>query len=74
MCTIFDLGDTEGHAFQSRTIGAELDDLQGGLDTVGEHELGILVGVQLNNALRFINDIARAGQFRYHIGTRRELA
>ena len=74
MCTIFDLGDTEGHAFQSRTIGAELDDLQGGLDTVGEHELGILVGVQLNNALRFINDIARAEQFRYHIGTRRELA
>ena len=71
---IFDLGNAEGYAFQSRTIGAELDQLQRGLDAVGEYELSILVGVQLNDALRFVNDVARAGQFSYHIGASRELA
>ena len=71
---IFDLGNAEGYAFQSRTIGAELDQLQRGLDAVGEYELGILVGVQLNDALRFVNDVARAGQFSYDISTSRELA
>ena len=74
MCSIFDLCNPEGYALQSRAIGAELDQLQRGLDAVGENKLGILVGVQLNDALGFVDDVARAGQFSYHIGAGRELA
>ena len=74
MCPILDFCNPESHTLQRRTIGTELDDLQRGFDAVGEYELGVLVGVQLNDALGFINDIAWAGQFRYHIGAGRELA
>ena len=43
--------------------------MQGGLDGVGEHKPGCLVGLQLDDALGLINDVAGAVQFRHHISS-----
>ena len=71
---VLDFGDAEGDASQSGTVRTELDDLNGGLDGIGEHKLCIFIGVQLNDALCLINHIAGAGLLRYHISTSRQLA
>ena len=74
MCPVFDFRNSEGDALQRRTVRAELDELQGGLDGIGENKLGILVGVQLNDALGLINDIALTGFLRDHISACGKLA
>ena len=71
---ILDFCNTEGDASQTGTVRTELDDLNGGLDGIGEHKLCIFIGVQLNDALCLINHIAGAGLLRYHISTGRQLA
>ena len=43
--------------------------MQGGLDGVGEHKTGCLVGLHLDDALGLIDDVARAVQFRHHISS-----
>ena len=43
--------------------------MQGGLDGVGEHKTGCLVGLQMDDALGLIDDVARAVQFRHHISS-----
>lgn len=64
---VLDLGDTEMHAAQGRTIRAFLDEPQGRLYVVGEHEFRRLIAIQLDDPLGFIDDIARAGYLRHHI-------
>ena len=67
MRSVLDLGDTEMNIFQAATVCAGLNDLQRGLDGVGENKLCVLVGVKLNNTLRLVDDIALTGFFRHHI-------
>ena len=73
MRSVLDLGDTEMYIFQAATICAGLNDLQRGLDGVGENKLCVLVGVKLNNTLRLVDDIALTGFFRHHISAGGEL-
>ena len=67
MCSVLDFGDTEMYIFQAAPVRAGLNDLQRGLDGIGEHELRVLVGVKLDDTLRLVDDIALAGFFRHHI-------
>ena len=69
---ILDLADTEGHPFQRRSIRTELYNLQRRLDAVGEHKLSVLIGIQLNNSLCLVDNIAGTAQFRHYISTRRK--
>ena len=69
MRTILNPGDAEGHPSQPGTVRTQLDEVQGGLDGVGEHKPGCLVGLQLDDALGLINDVAGAVQFRHHISS-----
>ena len=71
---ILDFCNTEGDASQTGAVRTELDDLNRRLDGIGEHKLCIFIGVQLNDALCLINDIAGAGLLRYHISTGRQFA
>ena len=71
---ILDLGDTEGNIFQPGAVRAGLDDLERGLDGVGKHELGVLVGVKLDDTLRLVDDVPLTGFFRDHIRARGQLA
>ena len=64
---VLDFGDAERHTAQRGAIGAELDKVKTGLDGVGKHELTGFIGVQLNDPLGLVNDVARAGFFRHHI-------
>ena len=65
---VFNFSDTEGHAGQPGTVRAQLDEVQGGLDGVGEHEPGRLVGLQLDDTLGLVDDVAGALQLGDHIG------
>ena len=67
MRPVLDLGNTEMNIFQAAPVRAGLNDLQGGLDGIGEYELCVLVGVKLDDALGLVDDIALTGFFRYHI-------
>ena len=67
MRPVLDLGNTEMNIFQAAPVRAGLNDLQRGLDGVGENKLCVLVGVQLNDALGLVDDIALTGFFRHHI-------
>ena len=69
---VLDFGDSEGHPSQPGAITAQLDELEGGLDVVGENELGVLIGLQLNDALGLVDDVAITGLFSYHIRPGRE--
>ena len=69
VASILDFGNAEGDASQPGAVGAELNQLEGRLDGVGKDELGVLVGIKLDNALGFIDDVAGAGLLRYHIGS-----
>ena len=67
MRTILNPGDAEGHPSQPGTVRTQLDEVQGGLDGVGEHKPGCLVGLQMDNALGLIDDVAGALQLGDHI-------
>ena len=73
MRSILNFGDTEMNIFQAAPVRAGLDDLQRGLDGVGEYELCILVGVKLDDTLGLVDDIALTGFFRHHIRAGGEL-
>ena len=62
-----DLCQPEGDALQGGAVRADFLEQQLGQLGVGEHELGRLVGFQLNDALGVVNHIARTGQLRYHV-------
>lgn len=64
---ILDLRDPERDPGQPGTVTAQLDELEGGLDVVGENELGVLIGLQLNDALGLVDDVAITGLFSYYI-------
>ena len=74
MRTIFDFGNTECHTAQRGAVGAEFDEVETGLDGVGKYELAGLVGVQLNDPLGLVNDVAGAGFFGHHVGSRLQIA
>ena len=74
MGSILDLGDTEGDIFQPGAVRAGFDDLERGLDGVGEYELRVLVGVKLDNALRLVDDVALTDFLRDHIRAGGQLA
>ena len=65
---VFNFSDTEGHAGQPGTVRAQLDEVQGGFHRVGEHEPGRLVGLQLDDPLGLVDDVAGAFQLGDHIG------
>ena len=67
MRSVLDLGDTEMYIFQAATVCAGLNDLQRGLDGIGEYELCVLIGVKLDDTLGLVDDIALTGFFRHHI-------
>ena len=69
---VLDLRDPERDPGQPGTVTAQLDELEGGLDVVGKNELGVLIGLQLNNALGLVDDVAITGLFSHHIRTSRE--
>ena len=73
VASILDLGDAERHTRQPGAVGAELDQLEGRLDGVGKDELGVLIGVKLDDALGLVDDVAGAGLLRYHIGPSRQV-
>ena len=54
-------GDAEGDALQGSAVRALFNEMEAGPDAVGEHELSILILVQLNDPLSLIHDIAGAG-------------
>ena len=74
MSPILNLGDTESNIFQLGAVRAGLDNLERGLDGVGKHELGVLVGVKLDNTLRLVDDVALTGFLRDHISAGGQLA
>ena len=53
--------------FQAAPVRAGLNDLQRGLDGIGENKLCVLVGVKLDDTLGLVDDIALTGFFRHHI-------
>ncbi len=57
MAAIFNLCDAEGNTRQPRTVCAELDQLKGGLDRIGENKLRILIGLQIDDALSIVDDV-----------------
>ena len=69
---VLDFGDSERDPGQPGTVTAQLDELEGGLDMVGKNELGVLIGLQLNDALGLVDDVAITGLFSYHIRPGRE--
>ena len=71
---VLDFGNAEGHIFQPGAVRAGLDDLERGLDSVGEHELRVLVGVELDDALRLVDDVALTGFLRDYISAGGQLA
>ena len=73
MRSVLNFSDTEMNIFQAAPVRAGLDDLQGGLDGVGEYELCVLVGVKLDDTLGLVDDIALTGFFRHHIRAGGEL-
>ena len=74
VASILDFGNAEGDASQPGAVCAELNQLKGRLDGVGKDELGILIGVKLEDALGLVNDVAGAGLLRYDISPRLEVA
>ena len=64
---VLNLGDPEGDASQPGAVAAQFDELKRRLDVIGEYELGVLIGFQLNDALGFIDHIAITGFFSYYI-------
>ena len=62
-----DLRQPEGDALQGGAVRADFLEQQLGQLGVGEHELGRLVGLQLDDPLGVVNHIARTGQLRYHV-------
>ena len=74
MRSVLDLGDTEMYIFQPGAVRAGLDDLERGLDGVGEYELGVLVGVKLDDTLCLVDDVALTGFLCDHISAGGQLA
>ena len=68
VAAILDLGDAESHPGQPGAIAAQLDELQRGLDMIGENELGVFIGLQINDTLGLVDHIAIAGFFGHYIG------
>ena len=66
-------GDPEGHPGQRGAVSAQLDEDEGGPGMVGENELRVLIGIELDNALGVVDDIARTALFSHHIGACGEL-
>ena len=71
--SVLNFCDAEMNIFQAATVCAGLNDLQRGLDGVGEYELCVLVGVKLDDTLGLVDDIALTGFFRHHIRAGGEL-
>ena len=69
---VLNLGDPEGDASQPGAVAAQLDELERGVDVIGENELGIFIGLQLNDTLGLVDHIAVAGFFSHYIGARGE--
>ena len=69
MGAVLNFGDAEGDPSQPGTVRTQLDEVQGGFHRVGEHEPGRLVGLQMDDALGLVDDVARAVQFRHHISS-----
>ena len=72
MAAILDLGDAERDTGQPGAIAAQLDELQRGLEMIGENELGVFIGLQLYDTLGLVDHIAIAGFFSHYIGARGE--
>ena len=68
VAAILDLGDAESHPGQPGAIAAQFDELQRGLDMIGENELGVFIGLQINDTLGLVDHIAIAGFFGHYIG------
>ena len=65
---ILDFSNAEGHASQPGTVRTQLDEVQRRLDGVGEHKPSRLVGLQLDDTLGLVDDVAGALQLGDHIG------
>ena len=72
VAAILDLGDAERDTGQPGAIAAQFDELQRGLDMIGENELGVFIGLQLDDTLGLVDHIAIAGFFSHYIGARGE--
>ena len=70
---VLNLCDAEGHAGQGGAVRAQLDQMEGGFDGVGKDKLRRLVGLQLNDALGLVDDIAGTLQLCHHISPRLQL-
>ena len=65
---VLDLRQPEGDALQGGAVRAGFRQEEGGLLGVGEHELDVLVGLQLDDPLEVVDHIAGALQFLHHHG------
>ena len=63
---VLDPGQPEGDALQGCAVRTGFRQEEVGLLGVGEHELDVLVGLQLNDALEVVDHIAGALQFLHH--------
>ena len=70
---VLDFCDAEGHAGQGGAVRAQFDQMEGGFEGVGKDKLRRLVGVQLNDALGLVDDIAGTLQLCHHISPRLQL-
>ena len=73
MGAILDLGDAERNACQRRAVCAQLYQTQGGLDAVGEYKLPCLPGLQVDDPLGVIDDIAVGQLLGHTVGARLQL-
>ena len=58
---ILDPGDAEMHPRQGRAVRADLNEPQGRLGGVGEHEIGVFIGIDLYHTDSVVNEIAVRG-------------
>lgn len=70
---VLDPGQPVGDAAQRLAVRTLLIQMETGQLGIGEHELRLLIPVQVDDALSVIHHIAGALQFRYHISTHGEL-
>ena len=71
---ILNFGQPVGDAAQGCTVRALLMQMETGQLGIGEHELRLLIPVQVDNALGVVHHIAGTLQLRHHISTHGELA
>ena len=72
VAAILDLGDAERDPGQPGAVAAQLDELERRFDVIGENELGIFIGLQLDDTLGLVDHIAVTGFFSHYIGARGE--